>query len=45
MEWTWFDGHDLSLRKRFLVITQSWLDAWEHVIPFLAFPKELRRVI
>ena len=27
------------------VITQAWLNAWEHVIPFLAFPEEVRRVI
>jgi putative transposase len=31
--------------KRFPVITQAWLDAWEHVIPFLSFPPEVRRVI
>jgi putative transposase len=31
--------------KRFPVITQGWLAAWEHVIPFLAFPPEVRRVI
>ena len=31
--------------SRFPVITQAWLDAWEHVIPFLAFPEEVRRVI
>src|SRR3954468_21503230 len=30
---------------RFPVITQAWLDAREHVIPFLAFPPEVRRVI
>jgi putative transposase len=30
--------------QRFPVITQAWLDAWEHVIPFLAFPPEVRRV-
>ena len=30
---------------RFPVITQAWLNAWEHVIPFLAFPDEVRRVI
>jgi len=30
---------------RFPVITKAWLDAWEHVIPFLAFPAEVRRVI
>ena len=31
--------------QRFPVITQGWLDAWEYVIPFLAFPPEVRRVI
>ena len=30
---------------RFPVITQAWLNAWEYVIPFLAFPEEVRRVI
>jgi putative transposase len=27
------------------VITQAWLNAWEYVVPFLAFPPEVRRVI
>jgi putative transposase len=31
--------------SRFPVITQAWLNAWEHVTPFLAFPDEVRRVI
>src|SRR6266496_227943 len=31
--------------QRFPVITEAWLDAWEYVIPFLAFPDEVRRVI
>jgi putative transposase len=31
--------------QRFPVITKAWLDAWEYVIPFLAFPPEVRRVI
>ena len=31
--------------KRFPVITQAWLNAWEYVIPFLAFGPEVRRVI
>ncbi len=31
--------------QRFPVITQAWLDSWEYVIPFLAFPPEVRRVI
>ena len=30
---------------RFPVITQAWLDWWEYVTPFLAFPPEVRRVI
>jgi putative transposase len=30
---------------RFPVITQAWLDRWEYVTPFLAFPPEVRRVI
>jgi putative transposase len=31
--------------KRFPVITQAWLNAWEQVIPFLTFGPEVRRVI
>jgi putative transposase len=31
--------------QRFAVITQAWLNAREHVTPFLAFPPEVRRVI
>jgi putative transposase len=31
--------------KRFPPITKSWQDAWEQVIPFLAFPPDVRRVI
>jgi transposase-like protein len=31
--------------QRFPVITQAWVDAWEHVIPFLACPPDVRRVI
>jgi putative transposase len=30
---------------RFPVVTQAWLDSWEYVTPFLAFPPEVRRVI
>jgi putative transposase len=26
-------------------VVKAWRDAWEHVIPFLAFPPEVRRVI
>lgn len=27
------------------MITKAWLDAWEYVIPFLAFPDDVRPVI
>ena len=36
---------DQKWGTRFPVITQAWLDAWEYVIPFLAFPPEVRRAI
>jgi putative transposase len=39
------EAFDEKWGKRFPVITQAWLTAWEHVIPFLAFPPEVRRVI
>jgi putative transposase len=31
--------------KRYPGIVKMWRDAWEHVIPFLAFPPEIRKVI
>jgi putative transposase len=37
-----FDG---KWGARFPVITQAWLNAWEYVTPFLAFPPEVRRVV
>jgi putative transposase len=39
------EAFDEKWGKRFPVITQAWLNAWEHVIPFLAFAPEVRRVI
>jgi putative transposase len=27
------------------VITQAWLNSWEYVTPFMAFPPDVRRVI
>jgi putative transposase len=39
------EAFDEKWGQRFPVITQAWLHAWEHVIPFLAFPDEVRRVI
>ena len=39
------EAFDEKWGARFPVITQAWLNSWEHVIPFLAFPAEVRRVI
>jgi putative transposase len=39
------EAFDEKWGRRFPVITQAWLNAWEYVIPFLAFPAEVRRVI
>jgi transposase-like protein len=39
------EAFDQQWGARFPVITRAWLDAWQHVIPFLAFPAEVRRVI
>ena len=39
------EAFDEKWGKRFPPITQAWLNAWEYVTPFLAFPAEVRRVI
>ena len=39
------EAFDEQWGQRFPVITQAWLNAWEHVTPFLAFPEQVRRVI
>ena len=39
------EAFDDTWGERFPVITQAWLNAWEYVIPFLAFPPEVRRVV
>jgi putative transposase len=39
------EAFDEKWGKRFPPITQAWLNAWEYVIAFLAFPEEVRRVI
>jgi putative transposase len=39
------EAFDQKWGQQLPVITQAWRDAWEHVIPFLAFPDEVRRVI
>jgi putative transposase len=31
--------------QKFPPVVKAWRDAWEHVIPFLEFPPEVRRVI
>src|SRR5207249_1520078 len=39
------EAFDDKWGSRFPVITQAWLNAWEYVTPFRAFPRELRRVV
>jgi putative transposase len=39
------EAFDERWGARFPVITQAWLNAWEYVTPFLAFPPEVRRVV
>ena len=39
------EAFDEKWGGRFPVITQTWLNAWENVTPFLAFGDEVRRVI
>jgi hypothetical protein len=39
------EAFDDKWGSRFPVITQAWLNAWEYVTPFLAFPPEVRRVV
>jgi putative transposase len=31
--------------ERYPMITATWRESWEHVIPFLAFPTDVRRVV
>jgi putative transposase len=39
------EAFDDKWGSRFPVIPQAWLNAWEYVTPFLAFPPEVRRVV
>src|ERR1700728_877981 len=39
------DAFDAKWGKQLPVIGQAWRSAWEHVIPFMAFPEEVRRVV
>ena len=36
---------EASWGERYPMIGKTWHDAWEHVIPFLAFPTDVRRVV
>src|SRR6266480_3881175 len=39
------EAFDEKWGQRFPVITQAWLNAWEYVVPFMAFPPDVRRVV
>jgi putative transposase len=39
------EGFDEKWGEQLPVIGQAWRDAWEHVIPFMAYEPEVRRVI
>ena len=42
---TALEAFETAWGERYPMIGQSWRDAWAHVIPFLAFPDDVRRVI
>jgi putative transposase len=39
------DAFEQKWGQKFPPVVRAWREAWEHVIPFLAFPPEVRRVI
>jgi putative transposase len=39
------EAFDQKWGQKLGVITQAWRSNWEHIIPFMAFPPEVRRVI
>ena len=39
------EAFDQKWGKQLSPVVKAWRDAWDHVIPFLAFPEEVRRVI
>ena len=39
------DAFEAKWGQKFPPVVKAWREAWEHVIPFLAFPPEVRRVI
>jgi putative transposase len=42
---TALDTFEQTWGERLPPVVQAWRDAWDHVIPFLAFPPEVRRVV
>jgi putative transposase len=38
-------GFEASWGERYPMIGKTWRDSWQHVIPFLAFPPDVRRVV
>ena len=39
------DDFELTWGEKYAAIVKSWRQNWEKIIPFLSFPKEIRRVI
>jgi putative transposase len=39
------NAFDATWGERYPMIGKTWRDTWEHVIPFLAFPPDVRRVV
>jgi putative transposase len=39
------EAFDEKWGSRYPVIAHAWLNAWEYVTPFVAFPPEVRRVV
>jgi putative transposase len=39
------DGFDETWGQRYPMITAAWREHWEHIVPFLALPDQLRRSV
>ena len=39
------EAFDSEWGERYPIITQSWMEHWERLVPFLDFPEEIRRAI
>ena len=39
------EAHEPSISRKYPAIAQSWRRAWSEVIPFYAFPDEVRRIV